>query len=256
MESFLNNFGGINVNSLTHTLHIDEQYLNEEYENEVPTICQSPYISDVPMFLSSQENCFSIFSSNIDSLHAKFDVINIFIECLREVNIELSALCFQECHINGNDTSLLEISGYTCITQRKYCGNKGGLVIYLNEKFNYSILPLYKTSQVWEGQFIEISGDDLNKNIILGNVYRPPRNNQDNISKFMDDMKVILEKIGRSKAESLILGDFNFDLLKLNDNSTICDFFELMVSHSFYPKITFPTRFSDNHGTLIDNLFL
>ena len=66
MESILNNFGGVNVNSLTHTLHIDEQYLHENDENEVPTIYQSPYVSDVPKFLSSQENCFSIFSSNID----------------------------------------------------------------------------------------------------------------------------------------------------------------------------------------------
>ncbi len=29
----------------------------------------------------------------------------------------------------------------------------------------------------------------------------------------------------------------------------------MFTGHSFYPKITFPTRFSNKHGTLIDNFF-
>ncbi len=29
----------------------------------------------------------------------------------------------------------------------------------------------------------------------------------------------------------------------------------MLTSHSFYPKITLPTRLSNNHATLIDNLF-
>ena len=36
---------------------------------------------------------------------------------------------------------------------------------------------------------------------------------------------------------------------------TICDFFEMICSKSFFPKITLPTRFSFRNETLIDNIF-
>ncbi len=29
----------------------------------------------------------------------------------------------------------------------------------------------------------------------------------------------------------------------------------MITENSFYPKITLPTRFSNKHGTLIDNIF-
>ncbi len=35
----------------------------------------------------------------------------------------------------------------------------------------------------------------------------------------------------------------------------ICEYFDMFTNHSFYPKITLPTRFSNTHGTLIDNFF-
>ncbi len=36
----------------------------------------------------------------------------------------------------------------------------------------------------------------------------------------------------------------------------IGEYFDMFTNHSFYPKITLPTRFSNKHGTLIDNFFL
>ncbi len=35
----------------------------------------------------------------------------------------------------------------------------------------------------------------------------------------------------------------------------ISEYFDILTSNSFYPKITVPTRLSSNHGTLIDNFF-
>ena len=34
-----------------------------------------------------------------------------------------------------------------------------------------------------------------------------------------------------------------------------CDFFDTLVSNSYEPKITLPTRFSNTNCTLIDNIF-
>ncbi len=43
------------------------------------------------------------------------------------------------------------------------------------------------------------------------------------------------------------------DLFKINDTQVISGYFDMLTNHSFYPKITLPTRLSNKHGTLIDN---
>ncbi len=59
----------------------------------------------------------------------------------------------------------------------------------------------------------------------------------------------------KEKTESIIAADFNINLLKINERDLISEFFDTLTANSFYPKITMPTRFSNKHGTLIDNLF-
>ena len=45
-------------------------------------------------------------------------------------------------------------------------------------------------------------------------------------------------------------------MLKLAGESHIADFFDMMLTHSFYPKITLPTRVNNSSGaTLIDKIF-
>ncbi len=89
--------------------------------------------------LTQNKNNFSILSTNIQSLRAIFDELNIFIEHLRTLNLEFSAICAQESCISDNDDlQQIELKGYKLISQRKsQCSGKGGLTIYLHEKFNY-----------------------------------------------------------------------------------------------------------------------
>ena len=42
--------------------------------------------------------------------------------------------------------------------------------------------------------FIEIPSDNMNKNIILGNLYRPPRNLKENYLSFMREITSMYEK--------------------------------------------------------------
>ena len=57
------------------------------------------------------------------------------------------------------------------------------------------------------------------------------------------------------KSVILITGDFNINLLNVNEGELYSKFFDTMTSLSYYPKITLPTRFSINNGSLIDNIF-
>ena len=42
-------------------------------------------------------------------------------------------------------------------------------------------------------------------------------------------------------------------MLKINENNHVSNFFNTVTSHTFFPKITLPTRFSDRNCTLIDH---
>ncbi len=68
-------------------------------------------------------------------------------------------------------------------------------------------------------------------------------------------MTSILNKLESNKNETIITGDFNIDLLKISDKHIFSEYFDLLISHSFYPKITLPTTLTNKHGTLIDNFF-
>ena len=46
---------------------------------------------------------------------------------------------------------------------------------------------------MWEAQFIEILGSESTKNILLGNIYRPPRNSNENLTVFIDNFKEMLD---------------------------------------------------------------
>ena len=51
-----------------------------------------------------------------------------------------------------------------------------------------------------------------------------------------------------------IAGDFNIDLLKINRHNYYNILYENIILYSFLPKITRPTRLSDEANILIDNI--
>ena len=67
---------------------------------------------------------------------------------------------------------------------------------------------------------------------------------------------MVLSTIERKNNDVLLAGDFNINLLKLNENQICSEFFDSLLAHSFLPQITVPTRFGQFSHTLIDNFFL
>ena len=60
----------------------------------------------------------------------------------------------------------------------------------------------------------------------------------------------------RDRSKSVFLcGDYNIDLLKDNANDNFNIFYENVISSSFIPSITLPTRMCDTTSTLIDNIY-
>ena len=173
---------------------------------------------------------------------------------MKRKDYEFDVICLQETWLSDDlDITLYQIQGYNLISQGKICSEHGGLAIYVSTKLNFDVINMNINSQIWEGQFIEISNMETNKLIIIGNVYRPPNNTNDIYQTFTTEFSAILENLQNKNCEVIIAGDYNIDLLKINDNPTFGNSFNSPVAQSFFPQITLPTRFSDRNCTIIDN---
>ncbi len=257
-REFLCNLGGVEKNSLLN--RIDPYPIYED--NEEPIIIDHSSYYDIENLISvmkRNKKQFSVFSTNIESINAKLDELKIFIEMLRSENVEFSAICIQEAwQTKQSDFSKFEINGYTLIPQgfSKLASYKGGLLIYLNEKYDYTRKLKIDNFLNWEGQFIQVKKSRfLAKPIILGNIYRRPLETIKDYQEFIEQFKPVLKKIDSSNSDVAICGDFNIDLLEINNKSVISDVFDMFTEYSFFPKITLPTRFSRKRGTLIDNVY-
>ena len=74
------------------------------------------------------------------------------------------------------------------------------------------------------------------------------------IQTFIEEITFVFQKLQMFK-NVIIVGDFNIDLLKCKDNPHVNQYLDNVIANSYVPKITFPTRLTHDHGTLIDNIF-
>ena len=64
-----------------------------------------------------------------------------------------------------------------------------------------------------------------------------------------------MEKISAENKEIYLLGDFNIDLLKIEDQNKNDEFYNIICTNFLVPHITLPTRITSTTATLIDNIF-
>ena len=201
-------------------------------------------------------NSFTILSLNTQCLNAKFEQIKCFLQILADNDIFFDALCFQETWLdNSSDCTQLTLNGYNRVLQGKQCSEHGGLAFYIRANYNFQLLLSETNSRVWEGQFFKIMLKP-NYHLLLGNIYRPPRNSTADLSTFIESFSNSLARLSRSKCDTILSGDFNFDLIKHESNNAVKDFLDLITSSGFVPRITIPTRFGRTSATLLDNFLL
>ncbi len=105
-------------------------------------------------------------------------------------------------------------------------------------------------------QYIQIKkGEHLAKPIMIGNIYRLPRELVENYTEFLNEFTPVIAGQEKNQNEVIINGYFNADLLKINEKNQVVEYFDMFTNYTFYHKVTLPIRFSNKHGTLIDNIF-
>ena len=155
------------------------------------------------------------------------------------------AVCVQETLLTSDaDVTFFDIPGYKLIHQGSRYSRHGGLIIYLHEKYCDEVRHLICSSYIWEGLSIDVNGHNLHKRLIIGNIYRPPHNNNNNknIETVISKMSPIRDKLKKENIHAAMSGDFNINPLQINEREkNIMIFFDMCTKY-FYHIILFPTR--------------
>ena len=230
----------------------------ENYAFQLTSYCS---INDLIQSLTGRPNSFNILSLNCQCLNTKFDQLFIIVNALAQSNVYFDAICLQETWLDDNASlDLFKLDYYKMIYKSKHISEHGGLVIYLRDTLDFKIFDSC-ISTTWENQFVEICINGT-KNIILGNIYRPPkageRTTSESLKVFFEEFNPMLENLKSNYSNICIAGDFNCNLLHVNSNADVSKFCDIIMSSDFLPSITCPTRFDShyNSASLIDNIFI
>ena len=255
-DEILGTYG--NIDNICLDLPIDPP----DEDEEVTLVHPSPYYgaNHLPVGLSHPHQ-LNVLSLNVQSLYAKFDQFAALLEIARQQNIRFHVICFQESWLGRtSDLSSFQIDGYNCFyrDKRPECSNHGGLITYVDDNFVANDLCIRNDSSVWENIFVQIKVTGHRRDIIVGNVYKPPKDNNsiDNIQTFTSELEAVLFSLKNTNSEVVLCGDYNIKLLNLDCRVSFEEYLDSMLSNSFYPQITLPTRLDRYVCTLIDNIFM
>ena len=257
-RNFINNVDLDEQNSFPHLL----ETMNPESEEEANLIEDSEYFNNdehqATFRMNSQK--LSILNLNCQSINAKFDKIKLFLECIDNNSNPVSIITLQESWGSElSDMNYFNLPNYTLVYDDYRLSSHGGLITYIHNSFDFrrlDILEYNQISTVYESIIIEICKkiSKFNK-YIIGNIYRRPSDSVDELTLFIEEISTVLSKLNKLSQRSYICGDFNINLLNINNSDHCNNFFEGITTLGFLPQITRPTRLSNDSNTLIDNIF-
>ena len=237
--------------------------LADDQEVEMPNLfTESPYMDNEEALnvLSKNKNQFNLLTLNCQSLMAKFDQLQIYMNFFTNADCPLSVVCLQETWLSAiHDVSMMNIEGYKFVYKPKSASLHGGVGFYIKDSLDFKVISTNINDDLCDSMFVQFKLETQNSqqtcSVILGNIYRPPRENSDSYNSFMNSLEQTLATF-ENVQHVLLVGDFNFDLLKIKQKTHVNTFLETMLSNGYVPMITQPTRIMDNSKTLIDNCFV
>jgi hypothetical protein len=244
--------------------------LNNETDNSEDFDSDSPYnstlfdcsYSDLDNYVSTNltNSNFKIMSLNIQSLSSKFSDLKEVISIMHKNNSAPDIICLQELwsfHID----SVFSLPGYSKLIYKKRTDGVqgGGVGFYYKSDLKCCVLPKYSIfeDRIFESLFINVTLPN-GKKVAIGSIYRP--NVHPTLSStflynnFMEIFSNIISNLLDDQIDFYLVGDFNIDILKINENVRASDYINLLFSFGLLQILTKPTRCSDNSASLIDHI--
>ena len=242
-----NHFDHDFTNSISNYFSIED--FNSKFNKQATNTHHTQYNPIVNTTCSDHlySQSLSLMHINARSLNKNFDSIELLLTSLQK--FQFSVIGISETWLHKNSPPLYSLENYQMLRSDRGHRKGGGVAIYAKKDIKFKLrsdLHIENTEHI----FIEILNTDA-KNIIVGMIYRAP---SDNIDIFLKNFDACLNVIAQENKEVYVMGDFNINLLK-TDNNTTLTFLSILSSYNFHPHISNPTRISDTTKTLIDNIF-
>ena len=240
------------MNSFLDDIDIEQNHYNVVYP-EVNNEQISKYY-DTKKFNELNVNPLTdllLLNYNIRSLNSNFDQ---FLAFSHLINKKFDVISFTESWLKEENKHLYNISGYQDFHNLRGDGRRGGgISLYVTENFKAKLIKNCTFSLIYiETLGIEIIRDSVK--ILIISVYKP---NKSDDKSFIEKLSHLINISIKKKYDEIIInGDFNFDLLKCEENGHTMNFINSLSSLSLIPVITKPTRITDKTATLIDNIFV
>ena len=247
----LNNYGGTINNNLININNLND-------DNSILQINESRYydIEGLKHFLSCHKDELFILSLNIQSIRSKFPQLQMILFELARDSYTPDLICLQETWLPDEDNiNLFYLDGYHLINKNyeENCSKHGGLLTYVKNSFKIETTKIIENNKTFEGLVVDIMIN--NRKISVLNIYRPPINKNRTFDNFFLEYIPQLSNITNIKKELIICGDFNINLLQLQNNVNYAKFYDHMLNLQYASLITFPTRFSETSASVIDHIY-
>jgi hypothetical protein len=206
-------------------------------------------------FISSKirKDTFSIFHLNIASLGCHIGDLKALLALL-DHPFNIIGITETKIRESFEPTTNISLDNYF-FENTATLTHFGGAALYIRKGQDYNLRPDLSKSvlSVAENIFIEIILEN-NKKMLIGCFYRHHTSIKLFVDEFLLDIlnKVLLEK----NKICTIMGDFNIDLLKIDDHEDTNYFYNILSTHGFRPLILQPTRITSSSASLIDNIFI
>ena len=230
----------------------DNNFFNEIHSS-ISQLQQSQYFTIEQYNTHFQNSQLFILSLNIRSFNAN---IESFYAVLQSLNKTPDIIILTETWINDDNIERSEIEGYHSFhTLRQGGGRGGGVSIFCRYYINVEhIHQCSVATNTIESCVVRIESAQY-KLLILG-IYRP---HSDSVHNFTEQLERMLLENTDPSEKSVLLGDFNINLLEEN-NAAIEDFQTMLQALHFLPTITKPTRMPSptlqGNPSLLDHIWV
>ena len=125
-----------------------------------------------------------------------------------------------------------------------------GILIYVHEFYKCNTLIINQMTTGWEYlcTCIEISHNSpSSRKYIISNIYRPPEKYIEELDRFIEEFEIFLTIIKRYKKSAFICGDFNINLLEINNNRHFNTYFESIIAKGSFKELLYQHVFKHHH---------
>ena len=203
------------------------------------------YLGDkfLTLFKNHQKNPFRAFHVNIGSFDSKSAELDVYLKSLK---FKFQVIALTEIGKTSKDFIEFTFPEYD-IHMVEAPSTKGGVAILVLKNAFKNIISLeYDNSYSFNGmcncsnclvESIFVTLETSSEKFTIGCTYRHPNGE---LNHFNDRFREIINSIDEKKI-IVLMGDFNIDLLQLN-NSKYETFLNLCLESNFVPCISLPTR--------------